>query len=157
MDRSSDPKEGHSLQAVARWLRCAPSSMMRWRDAVRRRRERVQYSVDPYEAAMGADAVAVLTEWRVHGEIDYTRLFRGMRKPALTFDGRNRLIHPHLHQIGFNVFATGKPPLSHLKWHADPILHFDSSRPCQSFRTATSAPSLRLAIVENSPFTAAPV
>ena len=29
-------KEGHSLQAVARWLRCAASSVMRWRDAVRR-------------------------------------------------------------------------------------------------------------------------
>lgn len=33
-------KEGHSLQAVARWLRCAASSVMRWRDAVRRRGER---------------------------------------------------------------------------------------------------------------------
>lgn len=30
-------KEGQSLQAVARWLRCAASSVMRWRDAVRRR------------------------------------------------------------------------------------------------------------------------
>ena len=33
-------KEGHSLQAVGRWLRCAASSVMRWRDAVRRRGER---------------------------------------------------------------------------------------------------------------------
>jgi transposase len=33
-------EEGHSLQAVARWLRCAASSVMRWRDAVRRRGER---------------------------------------------------------------------------------------------------------------------
>jgi len=33
-------QEGHSLQAVARWLRCAASSVMRWRDAVRRRGER---------------------------------------------------------------------------------------------------------------------
>jgi transposase len=33
-------KEGHSLHAVARWLRCAASSVMRWRDAVRRRGER---------------------------------------------------------------------------------------------------------------------
>ena len=32
--------EGHSLNAVARWLRCAASSVMRWRDAVRRRGER---------------------------------------------------------------------------------------------------------------------
>jgi len=33
-------EEGHSLQTVARWLRCAASSVMRWRDAVRRRGER---------------------------------------------------------------------------------------------------------------------
>jgi transposase len=33
-------KEGHSLNAVARWLRCAASSVMRWRNAVRRRGER---------------------------------------------------------------------------------------------------------------------
>ena len=32
--------EGHSLNAVARWLRCAASSVMRWRNAVRRRGER---------------------------------------------------------------------------------------------------------------------
>jgi UDPglucose 6-dehydrogenase len=77
--------------------------------------ERVQYSVDPYEAASGADAVTVLTEWRVYEEIDYARVFRDMRKPAFLFDGRNRLNHPQLHQIGFNVFAIGKPPFSHLK------------------------------------------
>ena len=33
-------KEGHSLHAIARWLRCAASSVMRWRNAVRRRGER---------------------------------------------------------------------------------------------------------------------
>jgi len=33
-------KKGHSLQAVGRWVRCAASSVMRWRDAVRRRGER---------------------------------------------------------------------------------------------------------------------
>jgi transposase len=33
-------KEGHSLNAVARWLRCAASSVMRWRNAVQRRGER---------------------------------------------------------------------------------------------------------------------
>jgi transposase len=32
--------DGHSLSAVARWLRCAASSVMRWRNAVRRRGER---------------------------------------------------------------------------------------------------------------------
>jgi transposase len=32
--------EGHSLNAVARWLRCAASSVMRWRNEVKRRGER---------------------------------------------------------------------------------------------------------------------
>jgi UDPglucose 6-dehydrogenase len=31
------------------------------------------------------------------------------------FDGRNILEHQKLHQIGFNVYAVGKPPLTHFE------------------------------------------
>ena len=36
-----------------------------------------------------------------------------MAKPAFVFDGRNILNHDALHEIGFNVFPIGKPPLTH--------------------------------------------
>ena len=56
----------------------------------------------------------VLTEWDTFEQLDYRRVFDGMEKPAFIFDGRNRLDHALLFEIGFNVHAIGKPPLSHL-------------------------------------------
>jgi UDPglucose 6-dehydrogenase len=37
-----------------------------------------------------------------------------MVKPAFIFDGRNILDHQKLHEIGFNVYAIGKPPLTQM-------------------------------------------
>ena len=36
-----------------------------------------------------------------------------MIQPAFIFDGRNILDHKALHDLGFNVYAIGKPPLTH--------------------------------------------
>ena len=67
---------------------------------------------DPYAAAAGAHAVAVLTEWDVYRTLDYRRIFDSMIKPAFIFDGRNILDHQALHTIGFNVYSIGKMPLT---------------------------------------------
>jgi hypothetical protein len=34
-------------------------------------------------------------------------------KPAFIFGGRNTLDHRWLHELGFNVYAVGKSPLTH--------------------------------------------
>jgi UDPglucose 6-dehydrogenase len=68
---------------------------------------------DPYEAAIGAHAIAVLTEWDLYASLDYRRIFDNMEKPAFIFDGRNILDHRKLHEIGFNVFPIGSPALKH--------------------------------------------
>jgi UDPglucose 6-dehydrogenase len=67
---------------------------------------------DPYAAAAGAHAVAVLTEWDIYRRLDYRRIFDSMIKPAFVFDGRNILDHHVLHAIGFNVYSIGKMPLT---------------------------------------------
>ena len=67
---------------------------------------------DPYAAAAGAHAVAVLTEWDIYRRLDYRRIFDSMIKPAFIFDGRNILDHQALHAIGFNVYSIGKMPLT---------------------------------------------
>ncbi|MFH1123521.1 MAG: nucleotide sugar dehydrogenase [Pseudomonadota bacterium] len=74
---------------------------------------RVTFVVDPYEAADGAHAIAVLTEWTLYRSLDYERIFRSMVQPAFIFDGRNILDHRKLFEMGFNVFAIGKAPLKH--------------------------------------------
>ena len=74
---------------------------------------RVVFEQDPYAAARGSHALAVLTEWDLYRSLDYRALFESMEKPAFVFDGRNLLDHEALHAIGFNVFPIGKPPLKH--------------------------------------------
>ncbi len=73
----------------------------------------VAFEEDPYAAAAGAHAIAVLTEWKVYRTLDYKRIYDSMEKPAFVFDGRNILDHPALYKIGFNVFPIGRVPLRH--------------------------------------------
>lgn len=73
----------------------------------------VVFEPDPYRAAEGAHAIAVITEWALYKTLDYARIFRSMEKPAFVFDGRNILDREALFELGFNVFAIGKKPLKH--------------------------------------------
>jgi UDPglucose 6-dehydrogenase len=73
----------------------------------------VTYEPDPYRAAEGAHAIALLTGWDLYPGLDYRRIFKGMIQPACVFDGRNVLDHDALFEIGFNVYAIGQPPRTH--------------------------------------------
>jgi UDPglucose 6-dehydrogenase len=61
------------------------------------------------EAADGAHALAVLTEWDQFKTLDFAKIFVGMHKPAFVFDGRNILPRDAMQKLGFEVFAIGKP------------------------------------------------
>lgn len=76
--------------------------------------EGIKYEPDPYLATEGSHAIAVLTEWDLYRDLDYKRIYESMEKPAFIFDGRNILDHKYLYDIGFNVFAIGKSPLTHI-------------------------------------------
>jgi UDPglucose 6-dehydrogenase len=73
----------------------------------------IEYELDPYAAAKGAHAIAILTEWAYYRTLDYQKIFNSMEKPAFVFDGRNILDHKKLFEIGFSVFPIGKPALTH--------------------------------------------
>src|SRR5690606_13431045 len=62
---------------------------------------------DPYEAASGAHAVAVLTEWDEFRTYDWQRIKESMMRPAFVFDGRKLLANKRLEEIGFNYYAIG--------------------------------------------------
>ena len=74
----------------------------------------IVYEKDPYLAAAGAHALAILTEWDTYKSLDYQRIYNAMEKPAFLFDGRNILDHKALHRIGFEVYSIGKGRLTHL-------------------------------------------
>jgi len=61
------------------------------------------------EAATGAHAIALMTEWDEFTTLDYHKVYEVMSKPAFIFDGRNILPHAELRKIGFEVYAIGKP------------------------------------------------
>ena len=73
----------------------------------------VEFADDPYVAARGAHAIALMTEWDEYRSLDYHKIFSEMEKPAFIFDGRNILDHQALYEIGFNVFPLGTSSLKH--------------------------------------------
>ena len=73
----------------------------------------IEFEPDPYAAACGAHAIAVMTEWDLYKTLDYGRILASMERPAFVFDGRNILDHQRLYELGFNVFPIGKTPLRH--------------------------------------------
>jgi len=75
---------------------------------------KIAYETDPYKAAEGAHAIAILTEWKEFRDLDFERLYASMVTPAFIFDGRNLLDHQKLFEIGFNVYPLGQKALSHL-------------------------------------------
>jgi UDPglucose 6-dehydrogenase len=61
-----------------------------------------------YEAAEGAHAIAVVTEWDEFKKLDYAKILGTMHKPAFIFDGRNILDLGKLTALGFRTYGIGK-------------------------------------------------
>ncbi|BDA43347.1 UDP-glucose 6-dehydrogenase 1 [Coccomyxa sp. Obi] len=73
------------------------------------RQNAVSVFKDAYEACKDSHALAVLTEWDEFKALNYQKIYDSMMKPAFVFDGRNILDHAKLREIGFIVYALGKP------------------------------------------------
>ena len=69
--------------------------------------ERVTYYDDNYEAADGADALLLVTEWPAYRRPDFWRLKQLMRRPVL-FDGRNQWDRSVVAEQGFEYFGIGR-------------------------------------------------
>ncbi len=65
------------------------------------------YATDPYDAAEGADALVVVTEWLVFRTPDFDRLGRAMRR-RLIIDGRNLYDPDRLGPLGFEYHGIGR-------------------------------------------------
>ena len=55
-----------------------------------------------------ADAIAVVTEWDSFKNLDFSKIYNNMKKPAFIFDGRKILNQDKLIKIGFECFEIGK-------------------------------------------------
>lgn len=71
--------------------------------------ERVALFADEYEAARGADALVIATEWMEYRQPDLERLAAIMRG-RLVLDGRNILQPDAVVEAGFRYRGVGRPP-----------------------------------------------
>jgi UDPglucose 6-dehydrogenase len=67
----------------------------------------VTFCKDPYEAARGADCLAVVTEWNEFKELEFARLKKLLRQPLIV-DGRNMYDPAHLRKLGFRYVGVGR-------------------------------------------------
>jgi len=69
--------------------------------------DRIVYTADPYSAANGADALAIVTEWLVYRNPDFERVKMLLRQP-LVVDGRNLYDPARMRAQGFTYHGIGR-------------------------------------------------
>lgn len=68
--------------------------------------EKIEYAIDAYQAAEGADALILVTEWRPYQNPNFRYLFDAMRGRYL-LDGRNIWSAYRLEELGFRYEGIG--------------------------------------------------
>jgi UDPglucose 6-dehydrogenase len=68
----------------------------------------VDFASDAYEAATGADALLILTEWEEFATLDLERL-RDLVKYPIVLDGRNLYDPAKMLAHGFSYYSVGRP------------------------------------------------
>ncbi len=82
-----------------------PAAMDRAREVLN---SNVEFVGDPYEAASGADALLMLTEWEEFAALDLVRL-RKLLKYPIVIDGRNLYDPAVMARHGFTYYSVGRP------------------------------------------------
>ena len=70
-------------------------------------KDRIRYVEDPYEAAKGADALIVCTEWNEYRGADLERIRASLAHPVV-FDGRNVFEPARMRALGFEYQGIGR-------------------------------------------------
>ena len=60
---------------------------------------------------LGADALALLTEWDTYKQPDFRKIKALLLEPVL-FDGRNQYSLSEMKALGFRYFSIGRPDVS---------------------------------------------
>lgn len=69
---------------------------------------RVEFCKDEYDAAMDADAIALVTEWKQFRFADFTKILPHLKQKVL-FDGRNQYQLSEMEELGMEYFGIGVP------------------------------------------------
>jgi UDPglucose 6-dehydrogenase len=109
---TDDIRESPAMLLVQELLRegchvCAydPAAMERAKEVLK---AGVEFASDAYEAAKGADALLILTEWEEFASLDLERL-RALVKYPIVLDGRNLYDPAVMVEHGFSYYSVGRP------------------------------------------------
>jgi UDPglucose 6-dehydrogenase len=95
------------LEAGASIAAYDPAAMDRAREVLPAS-QRMIYAEDIYDAAKGADAVLILTDWKEFANLDLVRLNQAVRFP-IVIDGRNLYKPEQMQEHGFTYVSVGRP------------------------------------------------
>ncbi len=73
---------------------------------------RIQFCEDEYEAAHGADAIILVTEWKQFRFVDFSKI-APLLKHKVLFDGRNQYHLSEMQALGMHYFGMGVPSSPH--------------------------------------------
>jgi UDPglucose 6-dehydrogenase len=71
----------------------------------------IEFADSPYEAARGADALLILTEWDEFAALDWERLREQLNDP-IVIDGRNLYDPEAMAALGFIYYSVGRPAVA---------------------------------------------
>lgn len=107
---TDDVREAPSMVIIERLLKAGcrvkvydPVAMASSREVLG---DRVEYGCDKYDAAQGADALMIVTEWKEFRMPSYSVLRSIMREPTI-FDGRNIYDSEEAAEQGFTYYKIG--------------------------------------------------
>src|SRR5436190_4515523 len=87
-DRATDPKAMENMKQIFK--------------------DEVEWMPDPVSAAVGSDAVALLTDWPQYSTLPFRKIAATMNQP-LIFDDRNCLHRDVMRENGFQYYPMGRP------------------------------------------------
>jgi UDPglucose 6-dehydrogenase len=76
-------------------------------EARRRLGDRIAYADSNYDAAAGADALVVVTDWNEYRHPDFRRIKQALKRPVL-IDGRNLYDPQQMRSLGFTYDSIGR-------------------------------------------------
>ena len=109
--RTDDMRESPALTLIESVLTAGGSVVAHdpeaMKEARRRLGDRVEYAVTNYDAANGADALVIVTDWSEYRNPDFARIKGGLRQPVIV-DGRNLYDPARMAALGFRYASIGR-------------------------------------------------
>jgi UDPglucose 6-dehydrogenase len=109
--RTDDMREAPAIAIIERLLELGATVRAYDPEAVATARrlfgDRIVLCTKSYDALVGADALAIVTEWNEFREPDFAKM-RALLKQPVVFDGRNLYSPEQMRALGFTYYSIGR-------------------------------------------------